>query len=175
MLVQLREAFRHHAWATEQLLDRCADVPEEELARHVPAIYGSALETFRHLVDADNWYLWCISGGEHGEADLECDAFPLADLRPVAEANAAGWEAVLQRDLDIDEMLTVRRKDGSASHATYGIRLAQVVHHGSDHRSQIATALTTLGHAPPEFDVWAYAWQVGLLTEDEPDPTVTAD
>ena len=54
-------------------------------------------------------------------------------------------------------MLTVtaaRRLHGRD--ATIGIRLAQVLHHGSDHRSQISTALTTLGHAPPEFDVWAY-------------------
>ena len=38
-----------------------------------------------------------------------------------------------------------------------GIRLAQALHHGTDHRSQICTALTTLGVEPPEIDVWAFA------------------
>ena len=54
------------------------------------------------------------------------------------------------------------------THATIGIRLAQVLHHGSDHRSQICTALTILGYPPPEFDVWAYGETVGLTREDEP-------
>jgi uncharacterized protein (TIGR02246 family) len=49
------------------------------------------------------------------------------------------------------------RDDGSRSFAPMSIRLAQVVHHGTDHRSQVATALTTLGIEPPEMDVWAYA------------------
>jgi uncharacterized damage-inducible protein DinB len=42
--------------------------------------------------------------------------------------------------------------DGSGSHAPIGIRLAQVVQHGTDHRSQICTALTTLGVEPPEIN-----------------------
>jgi uncharacterized damage-inducible protein DinB len=170
VLVQLREAFAHHAWATEQLLDRCAELSDDELTRHVPAIYGSTLDTFRHLVDADNWYLACISRGDLGERDLDCDDHTLDQLRTVADANAAGWTVVLDRDLDVDEVLTVVRKDGSTTAATFGIRLAQVLHHGSDHRSQIATALTTLGHGPPEFDVWYYGWTHGLVTETDPDP-----
>jgi uncharacterized damage-inducible protein DinB len=51
-----------------------------------------------------------------------------------------------------------RRDDGSESHATAGIRLAQAIHHGTDHRSQVCTALTTLGIEPPAIDVWDYAW-----------------
>ena len=46
-----------------------------------------------------------------------------------------------------------------------GIRLAQAVHHGTDHRSQICTGLTTLGIEPPEIDVWAFAWSQGRLVE----------
>jgi uncharacterized damage-inducible protein DinB len=168
-MTMLREGFRHHAWATERLLDRCDELSDDELTRHVPAIYGSALDTFRHLVDADNWYLWCISGGDLGDGDLDCDDHSLAQVRSVAAANAAGWEAMLSRDLDPDAEIVVTREDGSARHATTGIRLAQVLHHGSDHRSQLCTALTTLGHPPPEFDVWAYGESVGLSRE-EPAP-----
>jgi uncharacterized damage-inducible protein DinB len=46
-------------------------------------------------------------------------------------------------------------------HDPIGIRLAQVLHHGSDHRSQICTALTSLGVTPPEIDLWAYARETG--------------
>ncbi len=50
------------------------------------------------------------------------------------------------------------RDDGPMSHALRGIRLAQFLHHGTDHRSQICTALTTLGIEPPEIDVWDFGW-----------------
>ena len=167
----LREGLHHHAWANEQLLDLCETVPEEQLNQHVPAIYGSALDTFRHLIDADNWYLWCISQGEFGNGDLSGDEMSLAQLRPVAKATAAGWQRILQRDLDPDSDLVTTGKDGGRRHATLGIRLAQVLHHGSDHRSQVCTALTTLGYQPPEFDVWEYGEHAGLASE-EPPPVV---
>jgi uncharacterized damage-inducible protein DinB len=163
----LREGLRHHSWATERLLERCASLSDDELDRHIPAIYGSTLDTVRHLVDADNWYLWCISGGDLGIAEFDADDLSLSDVRSVAAANAAGWEAILLRDLDPDADVVVTRRDGSVTGATLGIRLAQVLHHGSDHRSQICTALTVLGHAPPEFDVWAYGDEAGL-THEEP-------
>ena len=49
-----------------------------------------------------------------------------------------------------------------------GIRLAQALHHGADHRSQVCTALTVLGFEPPEIDVADFAWQAGRLVEVPP-------
>ncbi|HYF10884.1 MAG TPA: hypothetical protein VEC09_01130, partial [Actinomycetota bacterium] len=61
-----------------------------------------------------------------------------------------------------------RRDDGSETHAPRGIRLAQAVHHGTDHRSQTCTALTTLGIEPPEIDVWDFGLVTGSVLEVEP-------
>jgi uncharacterized damage-inducible protein DinB len=68
-------------------------------------------------------------------------------------------------DLDPDEIVTRRRDDGSESSAPLGVRLAQVVHHGTDHRSQVCTALTVLGIEPPAIDVWDFAWGQDRLIE----------
>ena len=46
-----------------------------------------------------------------------------------------------------------------------GIRLAQALHHGTDHRSQICTALTSLGVEPPSIDVWDYGETTGRVSE----------
>ncbi len=51
---------------------------------------------------------------------------------------------------------------------TQGIRLAQALHHGTDHRSQICTALTSLGVDPPSIDVWDFAALDGRLLEVPP-------
>ncbi|HEY7667600.1 MAG TPA: hypothetical protein VIE12_05690, partial [Actinomycetota bacterium] len=55
---------------------------------------------------------------------------------------------------DPDEVVLAHRDDGTEGHAPIGIRLAQVLHHGSDHRSQVCTGLTALGLTPPAIDVW---------------------
>ena len=42
------------------------------------------------------------------------------------------------------------------------------LHHGTDHRSQICTALTSLGVDPPSIDVWDFAALDGRLVEFPP-------
>ena len=162
----LADAFDHHVWATLQLIDACLPLSEEQLATTVPGTFGSILDTMRHLVGADASYLNLLSGGQI--AEIEEDGFSLAELRPVMEANGPVWSSVLDQDLDPDTVLTRHRDDGSESLAPIGIRLAQVIHHGTDHRSQVCTALTTLGIEPPEIDVWSLAWVQGRLSEVVP-------
>jgi uncharacterized damage-inducible protein DinB len=164
----LREGFRHHAWATRKLLDHCAASSPELLTRPVPGVYGTLLATAEHLVDSDAWYLFGITGGELG-ANTD-QVFTLDEIVALADRNAREWETLLARDLDMDADITVVHDDGSATAATIGVRLAQALHHGSDHRSQICTALTVLDAPPEEYDVWAWAETVGL-SHDAP-PTV---
>jgi uncharacterized damage-inducible protein DinB len=49
-----------------------------------------------------------------------------------------------------------------------GIRLAQAPRHGSDHRSQICTALTTLGVEPPAIEVWDFGLHDGRIVKVAP-------
>ena len=159
----LADAFGHHVWATLQLLDACAPLTDE-LDTNVPGTYGSILDTMRHLVGGDRSYLFVCSGGVLPE--IEEDGLDIAQLRAAMEPAGAAWAALLATSPDPDVTVTRHRDDGTRSHAPMGVRLAQVVHHGTDHRSQIATALTSLGITPPEMDVWDYARSEGRISED---------
>jgi uncharacterized damage-inducible protein DinB len=64
---------------------------------------------------------------------------------------------------DVDE-------EGYERDASIGIRLAQALNHGTDHRSQICTALTTLGVEPPGIDVWEFGMQTGRVIDIPPTP-----
>src|SRR5918992_2124512 len=162
----LTDAFAHNAWATLQLLDACMGLTDEQLATNVPGTYGSIVDTLRHMVGADAGYLFVLTGGR--VPMIHEDDKTLDDLRAISAEHAAEWPRLLAEDRDPDEMVTRHRDDGSASHAPLGVRLAQVVHHGTDHRSQECTALTTLGIEPPEIDVWALADESGRLVVTEP-------
>ena len=151
----LDDAFAHHVWATLRLIDACAALPDEQLQATAPGTYGSILLTFGHLVASDRSYLTVFSPGRVERVDEE--DLPLADARVVMAADGPEWARVIV-DLGDPDRITVReRPDGSGNRAPAGIRLAQALHHGSDHCSQICTILTTLGIEPPDIDVWAFA------------------
>jgi uncharacterized damage-inducible protein DinB len=162
----LADAFAHHAWANLRLIDACLPLNDVQLATVVPGTYGTILDTVRHLVGADAGYLFVLTGGT--VAEIEEDGMVLTELRAAEVTFGAAWPGLVAGDLDPDEVLIRIRDDGSKSLAPLGIRLAQVLHHGSDHRSQVCTALTTLGIEPPPIDVWDFAWTQGRLSEVPP-------
>ena len=162
----MEDAFEHHVWATLRLIDACLELSPEQLGTPVPGTYGSILETMRHLVGADSSYLFALTGGSTPLIDE--DHMGLPELRAVMEGKGAVWSSFLAPDLDPDAANVRRRDDGSETHTTIGIRLAQTLHHGTDHRSQICTALTTLGVEPPGIDVWDFAARKGRVVEIPP-------
>ena len=162
----LADAFAHHVWATLRLMDTCHSLSPTQLGSGVPGSCGSTLETMRHTVGADSSYLFALTGGRTPLIDE--DTMDLAELRTAMEGNGAAWSALLVGDLDPDVVVVRHRDDGSESHAPMGVRLAQALHHGTDHRSQICTALTALGVEPPAIDVWDFADQDGRLSEIPP-------
>jgi uncharacterized damage-inducible protein DinB len=162
----LEDAFGHHVWATLRLVDASLALTPEQLGVAVPGTYGPIFETVRHLVGADSSYLFAMTGGRTPLIDE--DHMDLPELRAAMESHGAAWSSLLAQDLDPDAVTVRRRDDGSETHAPMGIRLAQALHHGTDHRSQICTTLTTLGVEPPAIDVWDFAEQDGRLVEIPP-------
>ncbi|MBI4260716.1 MAG: hypothetical protein HY658_09140 [Actinobacteria bacterium] len=162
----LGDAFAHHVWATLRLIDVCLALSPERLGTAAPGTYGSILETMRHLVGADCYYLFVTSGERTTLIDE--DHMDLPELRAAMEESGVAWSRLLGEELDPDAVLVRRRDDGSETHAPLGIRLAQALHHGTDHRSQICTALTMLGVEPPAIDVWDFGEQDGRVVEVPP-------
>ena len=159
----LSDAFGHHIWANQLILDACATLTPEQLATPVPGTYGSIETTLRHLIQADSFYLW-VQNGSTGPLISAENSLSIADLRAANDRHADGYRALLAgpQDPDID---VAEHGDGWDFVATLGIRVAQIVHHGSDHRSQICTGLTALGVSPPDIDLWAYGAATGRTKE----------
>jgi uncharacterized damage-inducible protein DinB len=162
----LGDAFAHHVWATLRVIDACLPLSAEQLGSSVPGTYGSILDTMRHTVGADASYLFAVTGGRSPLIDE--DHMDLKELRATMEGHGATWSSLLAQDLDPDAIVVRHRDDGSETHAPSSIRLAQALHHGTDHRSQICTALTTLGTQPPAIDVWDFGLDDGRVIEIPP-------
>lgn len=149
------DAFGHHVWATIRVLDACASLDDAQLATAVPGTYGSIIDTLRHLVGGDVFYLDILRGGDPEPFDEAGSDIPM--LRAVMEGHAATWQRLIADDPDPTTVVIEYESNGWETHAPLGIRLAQALHHGTDHRSQVCTALTTLGIEPPSIEVWDFA------------------
>jgi uncharacterized damage-inducible protein DinB len=148
----LADAFGHHVWATLRVIAACELLTPEQLAAPVPGTYGPIMDTLRHLVAADRGYLSLLNPSL---PNVDEETLDLATMRSTMHENDPAWQTVVAGP-DVERDVVRHRDDGSDSHAPLGIRLAQVIHHGTDHRSQICTGLTSLGFTPPEIDVWDY-------------------
>jgi uncharacterized damage-inducible protein DinB len=156
----LDDAFAHHIWATEQLFEACGSLSEDQLRSPCPGTYGSIADTLKHLVSADAWYLSFFRDEGVARVDDDDPSMTIADARAALARNGPVWMEVLAGGPDPDRIIL--EIDGEWEVASpVGVRLAQVVHHGTDHRSQVCTALTGLGVEPPEIDVWAWARATG--------------
>ena len=149
----LADAFGHHVWATIRVLDVCAALDDAQLATTVPGTYGSIIGTLRHLVGGDVFYLDVLTDREPPFEEKTAD---IPALRAVMEAHESVWQRLIAGELDPTTDVIEYEDNGFETHAPLGIRLAQALHHGTDHRSQICTALTSLGIEPPAIDVWDF-------------------
>jgi uncharacterized damage-inducible protein DinB len=157
----LADAFGHHVWATIRLLDACAALDDAQLATTVPGTYGSIIDTARHLVGGDVFYLDVLRGGE--PEPFNKAGSDITTLRAVMEAHDAVWQGLIAGDLDPTTAVIEYEASGYETHAPLGIRLAQALYHGADHRSQVCTALTVIGIEPPAIEVWDFAAQDGRM------------
>lgn len=162
----LDDAFAHHVWATLKVMDACDALNQQQLATTATGTYGSIIDTMRHLVGADASYLFVMT--REGVPNIDEEQMDLAELRAVMERNGKDWSKLLSEGVDPSEVLVRTWDDGSQTQAPYGIRLAQALHHGTDHRSQVCTVLTTLGIEPPLIDVWDFGEQAGSVDEIPP-------
>jgi uncharacterized damage-inducible protein DinB len=153
----LAEPLRHNVWATRQLLDAARTLTPEQLAATVPGSFGSVLATLQHIIAAEGFYQFILTGqwpAWRWPADQPPD---LAALERAAQACAAFWEEFLGRPYDPERRLVFPDpRDPEVHNVALGVILAQVLDHGTDHRSQVSTILSAIGVTPPRLDGWAY-------------------
>ena len=163
----LEAAFAHHGWATLRVIDACSGLSDEQLATDVPGTRGPILGTLRHLVESDAFDLFVLTSDR--AQDVDAERMSLFELRAATERTGAGWAELLSGALDPDAVVhEVDEHDGFQRWAPIGFRLAGTLDHGSDHRSQLCTALTTIGIVPPKLGVLDFGVEIGRVTEEMP-------
>jgi uncharacterized damage-inducible protein DinB len=152
----LDRLLRHMAWANAQLIARLSEQPDEALELTAPHNEWSAGRILAHLVNAAEGYSSRLAGVPRA-ADVE---------EPTSEAQLADMAARLAA-IDARLRAQAREADVLVSHPNpargQDLRstiLGQAIHHATEHRAQIAGALSTNGNDAIDLDaidLWEYA------------------
>ena len=158
--------FRRNEWATERMLEFCAGRPEVDAAADGD-VYGGIDALFNHIVSAETGYFRLVTGELPKDRVRHDEIRPLVDLRPHVQWLLEHWLATLQTERDPEVVLPYQRGNDPEL-MTDWLPLVQTVHHGDDHRTQIATVLSRHGVAELDLDGWAFAESEPASAEGEP-------
>lgn len=160
--VSLKEAFRHDAWATRELLAFCSQVPAEQLSEPRPkplaGTNGSILETFHHIICSSARYLGALTREHPAWADEGVPSPGLEELSSRTGEAEALWMSFLSLPDEGERKVFL---DEGTYETQAAIVTAQALHHGNAHREQICAILREHGLEPPEVQPWDFADATG--------------
>ncbi|SRR6266540_1910864 len=163
------DPFRHHVWATLHLVERCRELDPAHLAgMTAPGTYGTVVDTLRHVLGSEAGYRFRLTGSWPAWTWSPDGSATLDDLQASAEESARFWPDYLASGPRVDHRLPLIGPDARPYTLPVGLLLAQVLHHGTDHRSQVCTVLTTAGVEPPRIDCWAFGKASGRIAPTQP-------
>lgn len=162
MKTALDHVLRHNTWANRALLDFCRALDPARLDDKAAGTYGTLYGTLQHLVGGEQWYMQLITGELIGAEVRRDQKHSLDELASIASAIGAR-ELVIAASDDPDRSFPV---DDDNDRSTVGTVLAQLVHHGNEHRTQATTILGSNGIVPPAISAWAYGRALGMSQHD---------
>lgn len=149
--------FEHHAWSNRVLIDFLSTLTDEQLALTVPDTYGDSLLTIRHIVSSDADYVSILPDTpEVLQISQDGDFDGWERLRAVAAAADAALIEYVRGASDDYFFVDADEESGQSFDLTRSMLLCQIIHHATEHRSQIRTTLSAHGITPPEISTWAW-------------------
>src|SRR5438067_8578055 len=145
------DLFRYNAWATRQLIDFCRKLSPQQRRVELAGVYGNAERTLVHLVSAEDFYAFLLTGERLQRLPLEPDPVDFDELLRRLERNASIFETAALSAVDAD---APTREQSNGRTLRTGMLLSQILSHCSEHRGQVRTILGANGIVPPDISAW---------------------
>jgi uncharacterized damage-inducible protein DinB len=165
---------KHMAWANREILIKVAAMSDEALDSYAVNPEWTVREITRHIASSATWYGWRLldksswSEAEHAlwQAKLDETEVPAAtmkDLQIVINRLAAA-DSVLLEAARLPEGTVAREWEGKTIIRARSTIISQAVHHATEHRAQLVSALEARGFTSinlDDYDLWNYADTIG--------------
>jgi len=162
MSIGLDRLLKHLAWANQETIKHVQTLPEESLKSFATNPEWFVAEILHHIVDSADHYAYRISGipaltqpGDPCIAAIES----ISDLSRLLEQAATVDAALLECAKLEDMQLEFENYEGKLVKRWRSTILSQAIHHATEHRAQLASALEAKGFKPvnlDDLDLWSY-------------------
>jgi uncharacterized damage-inducible protein DinB len=160
MTIALNRLLAHMSWANQKTIAHLQTLPEQSLSAFATNQKWQVAEITHHIVDAADAYAFRITG-EHPQ--LPGESIPeiktISDLALIAKQSEVIDAALLKSVSLADEQIEFTNYAGKLVKRWRSTILSQAIHHATEHRAQIASALEAKGFTPvdlDELDLWAF-------------------
>ena len=162
MTIALDRLLAHMAWANQMTIEHLQTLPEESLKAFATNPEWFVGEIAHHIVDSADHYAFRISGKpaltQPGDPCID-EVKVIADLARLKE-QAAKADAMLLDCVKLEDIqLEFVNAEGDQVKRWRSTILSQAIHHATEHRAQIASALEAKGFTPvnlDDLDLWSY-------------------
>jgi len=161
-VAMIRTLFAHFTWSRDRILDAATAVPVAHLRESTPGGYGSIHDTLVHMAASEWMWLERIAGRSPTAFPSGADTPDLAAIRAWWDTVQAATQTYLVR-LDSAELgreIQYHNTQGRPFTRRVWHVLLHVANHQTEHRAQIADALTRLGVEAPATDLVVFLTQV---------------
>ena len=158
--------FRQNEWANLTILELCSVLDDEQLDATTVGTYGSIRDTLTHIVSAEGAYAFRLG---HAPTPRLLGDDPWPGFEALNEMVAAAADALVAASQDApDRIIQVGSDDGDKFDVEAEVILIQAFNHGTEHRSQICTILTTLGIDPIDLSGWDWGLASDRMRKVDP-------
>lgn len=160
---------KHMAWANQEIVGQLASLPDSALDAYAVNSEWTVREIARHIASSATWYGWRLldksswSESDHKvwQAELDATEVPPAtanDIHQLLEKMKSA-DSVLLEAARLPEGEVLREVDGKTIIRARSTVISQAIHHATEHRAQLVSALEVKGFTTinlDDFDLWAY-------------------
>ena len=167
MTVALDRLLLHMAWANQKTIDHLHTLPEESLKAFATNPEWHVAEIIHHIIDSADHYASRISGvpalTQPGDPCID-DVNQISDLVRLKQQAAVVDKHLLECVKLEDIQLEYENYENKLVKRWRSTILSQSIHHATEHRAQIASALEAKGFMPmnlDDLDLWSYEIETG--------------
>ena len=160
MTIGLERLLAHMKWANRLTIEHLQTLPDEALKAFATNSEWFVAEIMHHIVEAADNYAYRITNERcdvPGEKIQEIES--VADLE-FLKVQAEAIDSALQECAKLDDIqLEFKNYSGNLVKRWRSTILSQAIHHATEHRAQIASALEAKGFKPvdlDELDLWSF-------------------
>lgn len=160
-LQAVRRLYEYHTEATEKVLRAAEALTPEQFTTAVVHGQPSVRDTLVHMCDTQITHLSWLDGRMSAEEAWQ-QKFPRENYPDVPTVRK-WWESIswdtrafldsLKSDADLERVYTRTRRDGSVRQRLLWEPLLHLINHSTQHRSEAALMMTTLGRSPGDLDL----------------------